>query len=147
MSRVLASPPLSLAYLALADPYQGRRRKTRCIFPSGQDICKECNYHGRRCVDQTQALLSGEADIVDKRPNLRVRVARLEFMLERLVQDDSRGAAKETCTRGDPTSSDRKSMQDSLLRDEVGTTHTNAHSPLSSLFDNEMVGEILFSTF
>lgn len=72
-------------------------------------------------------------------------------MLERLVQVDPRGAAEALNefdlpmhARRDSGSSQRRSMYDVMLRDEVRRTHTNAESPLSSLFENEMVGRILF---
>jgi hypothetical protein len=129
----------------------GRRRKTRCIFPQGQEICKECSYHGRQCVDQNQALLLGEAEIVDNRPNLRVRVARLESMLERLVQNDPKSAAgalngfdAPIHFRRDSASQRRKSLHEAVLRDDVRGVPTSANSPLSSLFDNEMVRYVLF---
>jgi hypothetical protein len=143
---MLALPPLSKMTLPTCSLLSGRRRKTRCIFPPDQETCKECDYHGRRCVDQGQALLSGEADIVDNRPNLRVRVARLESMLERLVRSDPRGAAEALNGSDLPLdagrssiSSRRKSVHDFVLRDDARGTRTNADSPLSSLFDNEMV--------
>jgi hypothetical protein len=81
-----------------------------------------------------------------------MRVARLEAMLERLVQVDPSGAAEALSGFDLPMhvgrewgSSQQKSMHDVMPREEVRGTHANVNSPLSSLFDNEMVGGILFS--
>ncbi len=68
-------------------------------------------------------------------------------MVERLVQSGPKGTAE--ALKGldlsvhagrDSVSSRRKSIEDISLTDDVGATNTNAVSPLSSLFDNEMVG-------
>ena len=84
----------------------------------------------------------GEADIVDTRPNLRVRVARLESMIERLVQNDAKCAAEPL---GDLDQS-MHARSDSLSPRKpshgvmVKPTYTNSASPLSSIFDRRMVG-------
>jgi hypothetical protein len=130
-----------------------RRRSTRCINVPGQEICTERHYHQRRCAYQTQALLSGEAEIVGIRPNLRIRVARIEYMLERLVQVDPSGEAEVLSGSDLPIpgrrgsgASQRKSMHDVKLRDELSGTHMNVTSPLSSLSDHELRGRILSRT-
>ena len=68
--------------------------ETRCIITPGQEICKECHNHQQRHVHHTQALQSGEAEIVDTRPNLHMWVALHESMLERLVQVEPSGTAE-----------------------------------------------------
>lgn len=67
-------------------------------------------------------------------------------MIERLVQSDARGAADTfndfdlaRNARRASASSRRTSMHDVMLREDVRGMFTKAESPLSSLFDSEMV--------
>ena len=63
----------------------GRRRKIRCIFsPANPGICTECFARGAQCVDQEKA---DPAIIVDQRKNLRERVARLESLIDTLLEE------------------------------------------------------------
>lgn len=109
-------------------------------------MCKECNHHGRRCVDQSQAPLSGEADIIDNRPNLRVRVARLELLVERLVQSNPKGAAKAlngldlaTLSRRDSASSQTEPTYDVLFKDRAMGLHADLESHMSPRLKQDMV--------
>ncbi|KAK7606993.1 hypothetical protein BKA81DRAFT_408717 [Phyllosticta paracitricarpa] len=65
--------------------FECRRRKIRCIYSDdhpGQ--CTECFARGSKCVDQEHA----ESDaVVDNRKNLRERVAKLEALVEALLED------------------------------------------------------------
>jgi len=127
--------------------FECRRRKIRCIFNAeNPNVCTECFARGSRCVDQEHA----ESDVVvDHRKNLRERVARLESIIDTMLEEKSETKAVEVLrsmgsisSRVPPTPS---SSQGSPLNaevggvsnTEVGMEHTNA--PVMMLFDNAVL--------
>ncbi|KAK0659240.1 Dehydrocurvularin biosynthesis regulator [Lasiodiplodia hormozganensis] len=106
--------------------FECRRRKIRCIFSDEHPgECTECFARGSRCIDQEHA--DPEA-IVDNRKNLRERVAKLEALIESLLDDRSATGAAETL---------RRLGADVLPR----TPHSDASAgqskaPLMAVFDN-----------
>ncbi|KAL0254684.1 hypothetical protein SLS55_009206 [Diplodia seriata] len=113
--------------------FECRRRKIRCISSDEHPgECTECFARGSRCIDQENA----DPDaIVDNRKNLRERVAKLEALIESLLDDRSAAGAAETL---------RRLGADVLPR----TPHSDASSglagqtkaPLMAMFDNEALG-------
>ena len=83
---------------------------------------------------------------MDTRPNLRVRVARLESIIERLMQEESSGAADVLGGLEFPIHSWRssasfrcRSLHEMISGDELEDTTTDVESPLPSLLNNQMV--------
>jgi len=126
--------------------FECRRRKIRCIFNADNpNVCTECFARGSRCVDQEHA----ENDvIVDHRKNLRERVARLESILDTMLEEKSETKAVEVLrsmgsvsSRVPPTPSSQGSPLNAevggVSSTEVGLEHTNA--PVMMLFDNAVL--------
>lgn len=63
---------------------RGRRRKIRCIYPSGESRnCSPCSARGAQCKSQSASLVFGsDAETM----TLRDRVTRLESILENVLQ-------------------------------------------------------------
>ncbi|KAF1987789.1 hypothetical protein K402DRAFT_403455 [Aulographum hederae CBS 113979] len=114
----------------------GRRRKIRCIFSSDSSTtCTECFARGSRCIDQEHA----ESDaIVDQRKNLRERVARLESLVDTLLEDRTdRGAAEALSNLGRTPAP----FPPTPLSDDTpsGAAVAHSHAPLLSLFNNDIL--------
>ncbi|TLD39568.1 hypothetical protein E2P81_ATG00555 [Venturia nashicola] len=107
-----------------------RRRKIRCIFPpDNNSVCTECFARGSRCIDQENA----ETDIVvDHRKNLRERVARLEALVESLVDDKSEKHAAEALR-----SLGGEQYPATPLSEDTPTE--NPHAPVMTLFNNAVL--------
>ncbi|KAK8165738.1 hypothetical protein BC567DRAFT_199897 [Phyllosticta citribraziliensis] len=114
--------------------FECRRRKIRCIYSDdhpGQ--CTECFARGSRCVDQEHA--ESEA-VVDNRKNLRERVAKLEALVEALLDDKtSKHAADALRALGQdiavtPPSSDGPSHVQGSQKDPA---------PFLSMFNNDVL--------
>jgi hypothetical protein len=121
--------------------WECRRRKIRCIFPPEHpSTCNECFARGSRCVDQENI----ETDVVvDQRKNLRERVARLESLVDTLLEDHSdRGAAEVLrdlrSSRLPPTPGSNTETPLGPSQQEV-PGHTE-QMPIYQLFNNEVVG-------
>ncbi|MCJ1341442.1 hypothetical protein MMC09_006738 [Bachmanniomyces sp. S44760] len=130
-----------------------RRRKIRCVFrPDRPSVCLECFARGTRCREQKIGDLEQPSTTtsVDSRTNLRERVARLENLIEnildretpttsRSVGESERGAAEALSSlRSDalpPT------PMSSLASDSPSTYPPEQHgnAPLLSLFDNAVL--------
>lgn len=108
----------------------GRRRKIRCIFPpDNNSVCTECFARGSRCIDQENA----ETDVVvDHRKNLRERVARLEALVESLVDDKSDNRAAEALR-----SLGGEQYPATPLSEDAPTD--NSHAPVMTLFNNAVL--------
>ena len=111
----------------------GRRRKIRCIFtPDNPSVCTECFARGSRCIDQENA----ESDIVvDHRKNLRERVARLEALIETLVEDKSEKHAAEALR----SLGSLDHFPPTPHSEEAPSDNGNAPIPVLSLFDNAVL--------
>jgi len=124
--------------------WECRRRKIRCLFSNDNpSVCTECFARGSRCVDQEHA----ESDVVvDQRKNLRERVARLESLVETLMDDRTdRGAAEALrdlrSSKLPPTPVDSEESPLGPGNQEV-PGHTD-QVPILALFNNEVVCSIL----
>ncbi|KAE9991627.1 hypothetical protein EG327_011323 [Venturia inaequalis] len=110
--------------------FECRRRKIRCIFPpDNNSVCTECFARGSRCIDQEHV----ETDVVvDHRKNLRERVARLEALVESLVDDKSEKHAAEALRSlgGDQ-------YPPTPLSEDTPTE--NPHAPVMTLFNNAVL--------
>ena len=130
----------------------GRRRKKRCIFsPDDPSICVRCENSGTRCTQQQPELLQNF--VVDNRPNLKDRVAKLEAIIQSLAPggSDFPGAAsgdiRNESLPNTPRSLDSKivnqkppfSMSSSLGSAPLGPDIGQKIGPISSLFNNAIV--------
>ncbi|KIW01654.1 uncharacterized protein PV09_06839 [Verruconis gallopava] len=113
--------------------FECRRRKIRCIFtPDNPSVCTECFARGSRCIDQESA----DPDIiVDHRKNLRERVARLEALIETLVEDKSEKHAAEAL-RSLGTAGH---LPPTPISEEAPSDNGSARVPVMTLFDNAVL--------
>lgn len=130
--------------------HTGRRRKIRCIFsPENGSVCNECFARGSKCIDQENA----ESDVVlDQRKNLRERVAKLESLIETLLEDksDRKDAAEALKKLGGsdfpPTprsGSNNDSPRAALTVPEREESQKGAtDAPVLSLFDNVVLSRV-----
>ena len=136
--------------------YSGRRRKIRCIFRAEDpNVCTECFARGSRCRGQQH--VETNPQIIDNRPNLRERVAKLEQLLEALQP----GVDTKSIDRGIDSSSvdsvgdtERGAAEAlSILRADGMTslplsTHSqfeySSNAPLLSVFDHEIVSSEIY---
>ncbi|KAF2141777.1 uncharacterized protein K452DRAFT_250611 [Aplosporella prunicola CBS 121167] len=115
--------------------FECRRRKIRCIFSTEHaGSCTECFARGSRCVDQEHA---DNDTVVDNRKNLRERVARLESLVESLLEDRTDRGAAETL---------RNLAADVLpptpCSPECSSNNIPGHNgsvPFMTMFDNEVI--------
>lgn len=120
--------------------FECRRRKIRCVFsPDNSTTCTECFARGSRCVDQEHV----DADvIVDHRKNLRERVAKLESLVESLLEDrpSSRTAKlfRKLESQGSPQSSTPQSPEDP----QSATDKVHDGPPMMSLFSNDVLSRV-----
>lgn len=128
--------------------WECRRRKIRCIFtPENQTTCSECFARGSKCIDQEHA----ESDMVlDQRKNLRERVARLESLVDTLLEDRTdRGAAEALrelrSSKLPPTPISNGESPLGPGNQEV-PGHTD-QAPLLTLFNNDVVSRIAFRSY
>lgn len=112
--------------------FECRRRKIRCLYNDEHPgECTECFARGSRCIDQEHA----DPDaIVDNRKNLRERVAKLEALIESLLDDRSAAGAAETLRKlgaevNPPTP----------RSDGSSVTPNQSTAPLMAMFDNEVL--------
>jgi hypothetical protein len=137
--------------LLIADfsPHSGRRRKIRCIFsPDNPNVCNECFARGSKCIDQENA----ESDVVlDHRKNLRERVAKLESLVDALLDDktDQRSAAEALKKLGagiPPTPSTNPSgghdSPRAPLTVPIEEPSSTRDAPILSLFDNAVLTRV-----
>ncbi|KAL1631977.1 hypothetical protein SLS56_004182 [Neofusicoccum ribis] len=111
--------------------FECRRRKIRCIFSDEHPgECTECFARGSRCIDQEHA---DPESIVDNRKNLRERVAKLEALIESLLDDRSATGAAEAL---------RKLGADVLPptpRSDASSGANQTSAPVMAMFDNEVL--------
>jgi hypothetical protein len=99
-------------------------------------VCTECFARGSRCVDQEH--VDSDA-IVDQRKNLRERVARLEALVDTLMEEKSDRKAAEVLRnlgsedRFPPT----PHTEDTPTSIDPASSHS--HAPFMSLFSNDVV--------
>lgn len=115
--------------------FECRRRKIRCIFsPDNPSICTECFARGSRCIDQEHA----DSDvIVDHRKNLRERVARLEALVNSLVEEKSNAGEALRNLGSVPRVPPASQSGDSPSSIDVVVEHTKA--PVMMMFDNAVL--------
>ena len=117
--------------------FECRRRKIRCIFsPDNPSICTECFARGSRCVDQEHA----DSDVVvDQRKNLRERVARLEMLVNSLMEEtsDTKAADPRLHLRSVEGVSQTPQSEDSPSSLDVAVENT--HAPVMMMFDNAVL--------
>ncbi|EKG14597.1 hypothetical protein MPH_08227 [Macrophomina phaseolina MS6] len=118
--------------------FECRRRKIRCIFSDDHPgECTECFARGSRCIDQEHA--DPEA-IVDNRKNLRERVAKLEALIESLLDDQSSAGAAETLRKlGAEVSPPTPRSEGS------SATPVQQTAPVMSMFDNDVLSRSLMT--
>lgn len=115
----------------------GRRRKIKCTWTSDHaQICRECSQNDRTCVGQ--GIVNNSLSV--KRSNLKIRIGRLESIIERLSKEHPEKALEvisETDSSCSPTNS-----SDSLSNTGISMTQEQLRdlkSPLFDLFDNDVV--------
>src|ERR1700753_3058340 len=62
--------------------WTGRRRKTRCVIQPSSSKCGQCFERGVQCVDQSRVNLGS---MIERKSNLRMRVARLESQMSLIL--------------------------------------------------------------
>ena len=122
-----------------------RRRKLKCIYPIDFSPCTECTDHKRQCV--SQGVVIPAAGSPRRHQKLRVRVSRLETMIERLSQPqaDLRGTNEGVVSP--PTPAQPHADNTSILKDHRYTLEdlqeldatSQMRSPLSALLNNDTV--------
>ncbi|KAF2405555.1 hypothetical protein EJ06DRAFT_30234 [Trichodelitschia bisporula] len=119
--------------------FECRRRKIRCIFTSDHpSVCTECFARGSRCIDQEHA----ESDaVLDQRKNLRERVARLEALVDSMVEHSHDRRAAEVLRELGTTShhSSATPQSDSTPPRDIASESGGRKAPLLSLFDNDVL--------
>ncbi|KAF2456743.1 hypothetical protein BDY21DRAFT_345984 [Lineolata rhizophorae] len=113
--------------------FECRRRKIRCIFTADNPkVCTECFARGSQCVDQEHA----DSDvIVDQRKNLRERVARLEALVDGLLEDkQSPSPAKEK----EPRRPGQSLLPPTPISSEASSSVpvVPENNPVMTMFDN-----------
>ena len=134
-----------------ANNYPGRRRKIRCIFRAEDpNVCTECFARGSRCRGQQHVEPSPQ--LVDNRPNLRERVAKLEQLLEALQPGVDRKSTDRSIDRSSAETvgeTERGAAEAlSILRSDGLTSlpissdtqlEYSSNAPLLSVFDHKSV--------
>jgi hypothetical protein len=82
--------------LVLADPFLGRKRKRRCVYPPGNAVCLPCSLRGSKCVDQRETALDADqsehaAPHTSSRRTRRGKVQEGESLLYASVEDSQQG--------------------------------------------------------
>ncbi|KAF2098525.1 hypothetical protein NA57DRAFT_39008, partial [Rhizodiscina lignyota] len=126
----------------------GRRRKIRCIYSSDNpSVCNECFARGSKCIDQEHA----ESDVVlDQRKNLRERVAKLETLVETLLDDKSdRTTAAEALKKlggsefpPTPRSNNESPRAPLTVPEREDLQRGAIDAPVLSLFDNAVLSRV-----
>ncbi|KAF2842910.1 hypothetical protein M501DRAFT_911060, partial [Patellaria atrata CBS 101060] len=107
--------------------FECTRRKIRCTFsPENPSVCTECFARGSKCIDQEHAV---SEIVVDQRKNLRERVARLEALVDGLLEgsDDPAEALKKLRSEAFPPTP---------ISEDAGLSAAAEPAPLLSMFDN-----------
>ncbi|KAF2433302.1 hypothetical protein EJ08DRAFT_658204 [Tothia fuscella] len=117
--------------------FECRRRKIRCIFPpDNPNSCTECFARGSRCVDQEHA----ETDIVvDHRKNLRERVARLEALVETLVDDKTYDKSEKHAAEALRSLGGEFPLTPHSEDTPSSAGPGGGHAPILSLFNNDVI--------
>lgn len=117
---------------------KGRRRKIKCTWTSDAAyICRDCSENDRQCV--SQGIVSNAT--TGKRSNLKIRVGKLESIIERLSTTHPEKALKvmsETESNSTPSNWSNSTVQNGLTPESVKPKELK--SPLFDLFDNNVVG-------
>ena len=114
-----------------------RRRKIKCTWTSEQAaVCRECSEHHRQC--SSQGLVDNTS--VGKRSNLKIRIGKLESIIERLSKAHPEKALEvmsETDSSPSPSSSSIPSSQPSNAIKQMEPK--DLKSPFLDLFDNDVL--------
>lgn len=115
----------------------GKHRKVRCHFASDEDrSCRECLVRGLLC--RTQDLPKPENPRESDRASLNDRLARVELILERILQRYDGDT--------DPSFSGAAGDDNCPVSSLTAATPAHENAPVLSLFDNEVVRS-MYCTF
>jgi hypothetical protein len=133
-----------------------RHRKIKCTWESATaQICNECSRHKRECISQGLVVdrrgdaTTSRIDKADGAAVLRIRVNRMETMVERLAKLQSVNnevvtalaplVRKEVEEKRDENGCSFQRIQNSLVDGSELEEHARYSSPLFGLFNNEVV--------
>lgn len=119
---------------------KGRRRKIKCTWTSdAARVCQECSEHDRPCASQGAVNNAS----IGKRSNLKIRIGKLESIIERLSKshpEKALEAISETDSSSSPSSRTTGPAQNNNIPGQEQLK--GLKSPLLDLFDNEVVSII-----
>lgn len=114
-----------------------RRRKIKCTWTSdAARVCQECSEHDRPCASQGAVNNAS----IGKRSNLKIRIGKLESIIERLSKshpEKALEAISETDSSSSPSSRTTGPAQNNNIPGQEQLK--GLKSPLLDLFDNEVL--------